>query len=546
MSTGAAKSNLLTYDPDDPESVARLEHTLELRRKLKAAQEEMQRRKWLKDPVAWVQERLGEYVWSKQRLILESVRDNRRTSVPSCHNAGKSFIAARTACWWIESHPPGEAYVVTTAGTWKQVEVVLWKELRRAHAKGKLRGRTNRTEWVCPIVGGDGKAEEIVAFGHRPADTDPTAFHGIHAPYVLVIIDEASDIPKDLWDGADSLTSNEDSRILAIGNPLDPTAEFAETAKPGKGWNVIYISAFDTPNVQKCYSGIPVNIDGQEAPCAWEGSYKDGPICPQCNHPLPVKEPDADGNPTPVPDIARRSLVSYTWVREKELAWGRTNPLFVAKVLGQFPEFNADGLIPMHWIRAAQERELKPDYSKVHLGVDVGGGGDKNVIACRRGGHVRIVCEDREPDTMKTKDRIMGRINIEGASIAKVDYIGIGRGAVDQALREGAKVIGIEVGRAPNDDGYANLRAEAYWLLRLMFQDGTIDIDPYDEDLAAQLLDLKYETPSGRIQIESKDSMKRRGKVSPDRADAVMLAMFPHDAYLIDRHVTWGRDLPKQ
>lgn len=520
---------------DDPEQLAEIEHQIALRKQLSAAQAEVQRREWLNDPVKWVAGRLGEFVWSKQREIMESVRDNRLTAVRSCHNSGKSFIAARIACWWIDSHPPGEAFVITTADTWKQVEAVLWRELRRAHTKGKLLGRTNRTEWLMPIPGGDGKAEEFVAIGHRPADTDPTAFHGIHAPYVLVIFDEAGGLPKALWDSADSLVSNEDSRFLAIGNPDDPISEFAEVSKPGSGWNAIRISAFDTPNITHCTVGI--REDGK--PCKWEGAHNEHVhnCCPECGAVLVVKEE--------VPTELRKSLVSWAWVKQKARSWGRTNPLYISKVLGEFPDFNSDGLIPMHWLRAAQKRwDSTPNSTPIELGVDVGGGGDKNVIALRRGIKVEVIHEDRNPDTSETKDKVIRFLRAHGASVAKVDYTGIGRGAVDQAKKDGHSVVGIQVGDPAIDtNAYVNLRAEAYWLLRERFQDGTIALDPNDEDTAAQLLELLFKSTNGKIQMESKDSMKRRGKNSPDRADAVMLAMFPIDHGKKDLHLTWGRGL---
>jgi hypothetical protein len=85
-----------------------------------------------RDPVGWVEGRLGEFLWRKQREIAASVRDNRRTAVKSCHNAGKSFLASRIAAWWLDTHPPGEAFVVSTAPTYKQVHAILWEEIRGA------------------------------------------------------------------------------------------------------------------------------------------------------------------------------------------------------------------------------------------------------------------------------------------------------------------------------------------------------------------------------------------------------------------------------
>jgi hypothetical protein len=69
------------------------------------------------DPVAWVERRLGEHLWSKQAEIARSVAAHRRTAVQSCHGSGKSYTAARVAAWWLDTHKLGEAFVVSTAPT---------------------------------------------------------------------------------------------------------------------------------------------------------------------------------------------------------------------------------------------------------------------------------------------------------------------------------------------------------------------------------------------------------------------------------------------
>jgi hypothetical protein len=459
---------------------------------------ELKRRRWRKNPALWVRERLGEFAWSKQREIMMSVVSNRRTAVHSCHGAGKSYIAARIAAWWIDIHPPGEAFVVTSATTGDQVKAILWREIGRAQAKG-LPGRVNQTEWFLTMENG---REELVAIGRKPSDYNPTAFQGIHARWVLVIFDEAggiaggsSDQPHSLWESADSLIANDDSRMLAIGNPDNPSGEFARACAPGSGWNAIGIDAFETPNFTE----------------------------------------------EEVPEALRTVLIGRTWVEEKRRKWGEDNPLWIAKIRGLFPQRTADGLIPLDWIRAAQLRVLVPKTPEeqaaaatwLHeLGVDVGaGGGGKNTVAERRGPIIRIIRRDQEPDTMKSCGNLLYDLRRTKASRAKVDEVGVGRGLVDRALEQAAPVVGVNVGRPAKDkEAYENVRAEGYWLLRDRFEEGNIDIDPVDDDLAAQLVDLRFKRSShGRILIESKDEMKRRGRASPDDADAVMLAFLPDE-----------------
>lgn len=484
-----------------------------LRSELLRNNAEIQRRIWARDPVAWARERLGAELWSKQREIVEAVRDHRHVAVRSSYDTGKSYVAgAVLACWWIDVHPPGEALVVSSATTEAQVKAILWHEIATSHARGRLGGRLNQTEWWMQDKYG---VEKMVGIGRKPADTNAVAFQGMHRKYVLTILDEASGIPVSLWDAAEGLIPNEYCRLLAIGNPEDPLSQFAEVCKSGSGWHSIRISAFDTP----AFTGERVSQE--------------------------------------LLDV----LVSRMWVEERKKRWGEDNPKYVSKVLGEFPEVSENCLILPGWVLAAQERTLAP-MRPSELGVDVGAGGDKTVIAHRRGGVVRIVSRERQPNTMLACGNVVKAIQQCGAEIAKVDEIGVGKGLVDRAREQHYNVIGINVGKAADRatkrkgrrevdehdeaETFLNRRAQGYWHLRELFMLGEVDIDPLDEELAAQLVDIKYERLSnGTIKIESKEEMKRRKRArgadgeSPDEADAVMLA-FIDPATAKKSKAVWG------
>ena len=62
-----------------------------------------------------------------------------------------------------------------------------------------------------------------------------------------MIIDEAGGVPKSIFDAVDALATNIDARVVAVGNPDDSASHFATICKPGSGWQVETISAFDTP-----------------------------------------------------------------------------------------------------------------------------------------------------------------------------------------------------------------------------------------------------------------------------------------------------------
>lgn len=429
------------------------------------------------DPVGWMRDRLGVHLWSKQRDITESVVANRRTAVKSCHNAGKSFIAAQIACWWTDVHPPGEAFIVSTAPTYPQVHAILWEEIRKAakNTGGEpLPGRVLQSdEWKLD----DGT---LVGWGRKPADQDQHGFQGIHRKYVLVIIDEACGVPEQLWTAVEAITTTDRCRILAIGNPDDPNTEFGKVCKPGSGWNVIRISGFDTPNFT-----------------------------------------DED-----VPDAVREQMLSPEWVEDKRRRWGEKSPRFVSKVLGDFPEIGDDTLISPRWIEAAQARQLQPGPRSV-LGVDVARfGADETIFALCRGPVVRIVGEHAKLRTTETTGLVIQAKREHGVHEVRVDGVGVGSGVVDELLEAGHDVVDMQSGAGALDsEHFANARAEWWWGLRQRFEDGDVDLDAADDELASQLGAVKYKyTARGQVLIESKDDMRKRGLPSPDRADAVMLA----------------------
>ena len=79
-----------------------------------------------------------------------------------------------------------------------QVKAILWRYIGGAHRTANLPGRvTLDAKWYI--------GQELVAYGRKPADYDQAAFQGIHARYVLVIIDEAGGVPKSIFDAVDAL-----------------------------------------------------------------------------------------------------------------------------------------------------------------------------------------------------------------------------------------------------------------------------------------------------------------------------------------------------
>lgn len=463
------------------------------------------------DPTQWVQSKLGEFPWSRQRDILDSLRDNRKTAVQSCHGIGKSWLASRAAAWWIDGHPPGEAMVISTAPSSHQTRAILWGELSKAHRRGGLAGYITRgqvPEWII-----DG---QVVGFGRKPADyvdqdEARTQFQGIHARYLLVVLDESCGVPQWLWEATETLVTNEASRILAIGNPDDPSSHFAKMCAPGSGWNVIQVSAFDTPN----FTG--------EA----------------------------------VPEILRESLVSRLWVDERRNEWGEDSPLYVSKVLGEFPDVSDDVIISPRLITAAHncDRSGYAITDRGRLGMDIAEfGKDETAVYLNRGGMIRLRDAWRKQDVDVSRARVQVILEEDHGREIQIDVVGIGAGVVRPLANQGFRVVPFNGGeRAHEPDRFVNRNAEAWWAFREGLEAGLIDLDPDDLVLASQLQSRRWKLDSSqrRIKLESKDDMAKRGIPSPDRADAAINAYYRAsrtvdnmDAFLADsegpRSITAG------
>jgi hypothetical protein len=443
------------------------------------------------DPVGWIHERLRSETWTAQRSIACAVAEHRRVAVASAHGIGKDYVAACLALWWVSTRP--DAFVVTSAPTGPQLSGILWREIARLHKRARLRGVISTGSIPTWKLGAD-----LVGWGRKPADlSDPddaaAAFTGVHARSVLVILDECSGLEDWLIDASLTLLTSADSRLLAIGNPLDPASRFARLCAPGSGFETLSFSVFDTP----AFTDEKVSAD------------------------------------------LAAVLPSVEWVEERRADWGEGTPAWIARVEGHFPPSSPDTLIAPHLILAAQAVE-GDEWGDPRLGVDVArSGADRTVVvACWPHGRIRVIHDEQGDDTMATAGAVMRLLREDfgppGARdvTAAIDIVGVGSGVFDRLREQGARVSAFSsASRARDPTRFSNCRAEAYWRLREALEEGSIDLDPHDDKLAAQLGAIKWKTDSkGRILIESKDEIRARGLPSPDRADAAAMAHVPGPA----------------
>ncbi|NBR55391.1 MAG: hypothetical protein EBT82_05480, partial [Micrococcales bacterium] len=302
------------------------------------------------DPVGFVERGLCETIWSKQREILESVRDNKRTAVPACHAPGKSHLAARIVAYWTMTNPLGTSQVVTTATTFRQVRNILWSHIRTLHSRHNLDGDCLTTEWK--------RDASVVAFGFAPAQYNETALQGIHAPNLLIVVDEAGGISDTIGNALEALMTGENTRLLLLGNPpTDTTNSWFERACRSNLYNTIRISAYDTPN----FTGEPTGT------------------CTTCP-------------PTVKKHAIATHLVDKQWVDDIIHELGDNSPFAQARIHANFVENTTNRIIPASWIDEAT-RNTNPAHSNdIKLGVDIASdGGDEFVIARIDGYTARII-----------------------------------------------------------------------------------------------------------------------------------------------------------
>jgi len=294
-------------------------------------------------------------------------------------------------------------------------------------------------------------------------------------------------------------------RVLALGNPTVSSGPFHDAfTSQREGWNLITISAFETPNL----AGITVE------------------------QLLQLSEEELNQNPRPY-------LTTRRWVKEKYSEWGPGHPLWESRVLGNFPAQSEDALLSLAWLEKAQFSHVD-GTGKIRAGLDVAGPGeDETVLTVRRG--PRILFQKFWPNEDPRGEVVATLMPYKpDLEVLNVDSIGIGWG-MHTHLRDifGDAVKAVNVGESPRDpEKYSNLKAELYWGLRMRAQAGDL-AGLLDERTIGQLAGIRYKhNARGQVVIESKEDARKRGVKSPDRAESVMLAFaetqwqYGYDEYL--------------
>ena len=241
----------------------------------------------------------------------------------------------------------------------------------------------------------------------------------------------------------------------------------------------------------------------------------------------------------------------YPWYEKQKAT---LDPVIIAQEIDIDYNASIEGVtIPHAWVMAAVELVLPVSGATV-AGLDIADeGADLNVFIAHQGPLVSTIEGWSEGDTTQTayKSRDLGKRL--GIAHLNYDSIGIGAGVggtLKNCDRLPFSIEGINGGSSPSEkiwdsfDGktskeiFRNLRAELWWLLRRRFEKtyehvtGIVE-HPLDElisipnhpTLIAQLSQpLRRYNDTGKIVIESKAEMSKRGIKSPDFADALVYA----------------------
>lgn len=449
-----------------------------------------------------------------QADILGHLVSEGRASARGPHGLGKSAVAAIAILWFALTRDGEDWKVVTTASAWRQLTRYLWPEVHKW---------ARRINWQRvgrkPLV--DNRELQTLALNlttgqaFAVASDNSDLIEGAHADNLLYVFDEAKAIPGKTFDAAEGAFSGAGSDTaaeayaLAISTPGPPDGRFYEIHKRAAGtedWWVRHVT---------------------------------------------------------LEEAAQAGRISREWAAQRRAQWGEDSALYRNRVLGEFAATDEDGVIPLAWVEAAQERwrelreagELGGKLDVVALDV-ADGGADRSTMAGRRQFAVlwiRDVTTKKAGDTMTLAGKVKVAAERDGA-LAVVDTVGVGAGVESRlAEQDVATLRFVSSAKAKDRRGrplrdttgtmtFLNLRAAAWWRVRELLSpesghnvalpadeheliDGRVSIaDRVVGDLTAP----KWTTASnGDLKIEDKDSIRRRLKRSPDVGDVVVMALWP-------------------
>ena len=428
------------------------------------------------DPVLFVKEVLGvdPDPW-QEKFLMAIARGDRKISVRSGHGVGKSTASSWAMLWYFMTRSPVK--VVVTAPTSSQLYDAMFAELKRwintmpLPLQGLLTVKQERIEFNAAPT-------EMFISARTSRAEQPEALQGIHSDNVMLVADEASGVPEQVFEAAAGSMSGHNAVTLLLGNPVRSSGFFYDThTRLADEWTTFQVSCKDSPRV------------------------------------------------------------SDEYIQEMATRYGEDSNVYRIRVLGEFPKGDDDTVIPMDLLEQAVHRDVAPSpHAPIVWGLDVARFGSDRSALCKRQGNAVIepIKTWKNLDLMQLTGAVVAEYQALGPSQQPreilVDSIGLGAGVVDRLRELGLPARGINVAESPAMGGtYRNLKAELWYRAKawLEARDCTL---VRDDVLIAELATVRYSfTSNGKVQIEGKDEIRKRGLPSPDKADAFVLT-FAGDA----------------
>lgn len=423
-----------------------------------------------------------------QRAVLNDLQESNRVSVRSGQGVGKTALEAGAVLWFLTCRP--YARVVATAPTMQQLYDVLWAEIAKWLDQSKVKSILKWTKTKIYMIG-----DEERWFATARTAVKPENMQGFHEDHMLFVVDEASGLTDPIMEAILGTLTGIDNKLLMCGNPT-------------KLEGVFYDSHTADRDKYRCHK-----VDSRKS----NRTSKD-------NIDMLIRKYGDDS------DVVR------------------------VRVYGDFPKRSLDALIALETVEQAIDNKL-PDAdiknaTRLSIGCDVARfGDDSTVITPRIGMKVFDQQKYSKNDTMETVGNIIAtyrKYQDAYPQIAecrvKVDDTGVGGGVTDRLI-EVAKdgglpitVIPVNNGASATDDFYYNLGSQLWGNLKELLEENmsaamqgkspTLQLAK-SEELTKQLISRKYKMSStGKIQLERKEDMKKRGLESPDCADSLTLCLY--------------------
>lgn len=432
-------------------------------------------RRWREDPVAFVRENFGVEPDPFQLDVLTAFPREQRIAMKACKGPGKTAVEAWCAWNFMATRPHPKIAITSITGDnlsdnfWP--EMAKWQNqspfLKQAFewTKTRIFAKAHPETWWCSARTWSRNADPS-----QQADT----LAGLHADYLMFILDESGGIPDSVMAAAEGgLSTGIETKILQGGNPTHLEGPLYRACTTERHlWYVVTITG----------------------------------------------DPD---------DPQRSPRISTKWAREQIEKYGRDNPWVLVNVFGQFPPSSINSLLGPDDLEKSMGLQIEPHtytFAAKVLGVDVARYGDDRTVIFRRQGLYAGVAPKilRNADTHEIAGQVAREFDDWGADHIFVDDTGgWGAGTIDALLRLGYPVTPVNSSAKAFNPRYMNKRAEmAFEGAEWVKKGGALPDMP---ELQREATAATYFFNAGRLQLIDKDMIKKLIGSSPDLWDGFLL-----------------------